>query len=129
MNAFSIAAENIVLMEDKFGHKTLKLADFGGATLFTEDVDCLSWTPAYMAPEMCQFYLNRQFPKHCALIEKCGDVTEKCDVYSLALSILFMYARGHILIKHVTKGMQNIVGPEKADAVSMNIVVLVSYML
>ncbi|XP_052096159.1 probable serine/threonine-protein kinase fhkD [Mytilus californianus] len=121
---FDVKPENIVLMEDASGNKTLKLADFGGATLFTEEVDCLSWTPAYMAPEMDQFYLNKQFPGQRLITTSCGQITEKCDIYSLALSILFLYVRGHILIKHITKGVQAMVGYEKADTVSMKIVVM-----
>lgn len=121
---FDVKPENIVLLEDHEGHKTLKLADFGGATGFEEEVDCLSWTPAYMSPEMDQFYLKRQFPGQKLITTSCGDITEKCDIYSLALSILFLYVRGHILIKHVTQGSQALVGQEKADAVSMNIVIL-----
>ncbi|XP_071158855.1 calcium/calmodulin-dependent protein kinase type II delta chain-like [Mytilus edulis] len=121
---FDVKPENIVLMEDSLGNKTLKLADFGGATLFTEEVDCLSWTPAYMAPEMDQFYLNKQFPGQRLITTSCGLITEKCDIYSLALSILFLYVRGHILIKHITKGVQAMVGYEKADTVSMKIVIM-----
>ncbi|CAC5387596.1 unnamed protein product [Mytilus coruscus] len=121
---FDVKPENIVLMEDALGNKTLKLADFGGATQFTEEVDCLSWTPAYMAPEMDQFYLNKQFPGQRLITMSCGQITEKCDIYSLALSILFLYVRGHILIKHITKGVQAMVGHEKADTVSMKIVIM-----
>ena len=113
------------MLEDSTGHQTIKLADFGGATYFSEEVDCLSWTPAYMSPEMDQFYLNRQFPGQKLITTSCGEITEKCDVYSLALSILFIYVRGHVLIKHVTQGNQNMVGREKADAVSMQIVIQV----
>ena len=123
------SAENIVLFEDSTGHLTIKLADFGGATYFSEEVDCLSWTPAYMSPEMDQFYLNRQFPGLKLIPTSCGKITEKCDVYSLALSILFIYVRGHVLIKHVTQGNQNMVGREKADAVSMQILIKVSMLI
>jgi hypothetical protein len=44
-----------------------------------------------------------------------SEITEKCDVYSLALSILFIYVRGHVLIKHVTQGNQNMVGRETSS--------------
>jgi serine/threonine protein kinase len=77
---FDIKPENILVIGDNY-----VIADFGMAKVITSPLASTSLkggTPAFMSPQMKQLFLN------------CEDVIidyEKCDVWSLGLTLLAAY--------------------------------------
>ena len=80
----------------------LKITDFGSAKLSFDDITFNGWTPEYMAPESCQYFLQVMHDLNFGLTQ--GDITGKVDVFALFLVIGYMYGKKHVLLSLITQG-------------------------
>lgn len=96
-----IKPENLCVMETANG-LVLKITDFGSAKLSFDEITFNGWTPEYMAPESCQFFLQMMHNLSFGL--KVEDITGKVDVFALSLVIGYMYGKKHVLLSLITQG-------------------------
>ena len=83
----------------------MKLSDFGTSKLAQERISWSGWTPEYMAPECAQFVLQLQLANQgLTWNAKESDVTGKADVFPMAMAIMYMYCKAHVLVKLITRG-------------------------
>lgn len=121
-----VKPENLCI-QDANDSLQLKITDFGSAKLPYEDINFTGWTPEYMAPESCQYFLQMMHNLPFGLEQ--GDITGKVDVFALFLVIGYMYGKKHVLLSLVTQGRGNyhrLTVQEKKDHQTRLIVMLAS---
>ena len=69
----------------------MKLIDFGSARLPHQKVTIKDWTPEYMAPECCKYYLSQN--SHDAAV-----ITTKADVFSFSMVCGYIQTKSHLLV-------------------------------
>lgn len=99
-----IKPENLCIQGANDGLQ-LKITDFGSAKLPYEDISFNGWTPEYMAPECCQYFLQTTQNVKFDLVQE--DITGKVDVFALFLVIGYMYEKKHVLLSLITQGKGN----------------------
>ncbi|KAH3795577.1 uncharacterized protein LOC127837119 [Dreissena polymorpha] len=93
---------NVCIYQDKDGSLNLKIIDFGSAKLASERNDFKGLTPEYMAPELCVEKLAKYmapellWEKLCIMNKSEKITSEKVDLYSAGLTILYMLTGKHV---------------------------------
>ena len=120
------SAENLCVREVDDGLE-LKITDFGSAKLSYDDITFNGWTPEYMAPESCQYFLQTMHNQSFGLKQE--DITGKVDVFALSLVIGYMYGKKHVLLSLITQGRGNYNGltPEERKEHQTQLIVMVGF--
>lgn len=125
----SISAENLCVLK-KGSNITLKITDFGSAKRETEPPDFMGCTVEYLSPELGIQLISSKYQSGIQnlLSFDTADyvMTTKSDIYSFALSVMFVYRKGHVVISLFNNGKMSYNGLDEASTIRLRQTILVS---
>ena len=109
----SSSAENLCVLE-KGSNITLKITDFGSAKKEMEPPNFMGFTMGYQSPELGIQLVKSKYqssiPNRLSFDTADYVMTTKSDIYSFALSIMFVYKKEHVVISFFNDGKMSCKG-------------------
>ena len=104
----SISAENLCVLK-KGSNITLKITDFGiGKERNRASKTSWGCTVEYLSPELGIQLISSKYPSGIQNLLSFDTavyvMTTKSDIYSFALSVMFVYRKGHVVISLFNNG-------------------------
>ena len=126
---YDIKPENLCVLK-KGSNITLKITDFGSAKRETEPPDFMGCTVEYLSPELGIQLISSKYQSGIQnmLSFDTADyvMTTKSDIYSFALSVMFVYRKGHVVISLFNNGKMSYNGLDEASTIRLRQTILVS---
>lgn len=126
---YDIKPENLCVLK-KGSNVTLKITDFGSAKRATDPPDFMGCTIEYLSPELGIQLITSKYQSgiHNLVSFDTADyvMTTKSDIFSFALSIMFVYRKGHVVISLFNNGKMSYNGLDEASTIRLRQTILVS---
>lgn len=121
-----LIAENICIRKCA-GHLFLKICDFGSAKEEKEPPDFQGCTVEYLSPELGIQLITTKYQNHGLLGNNISNfiMTTKSDIFSLALTVMFIYRKGHVVISLFNNGNMTYNGLDQATITKIRQTILV----
>ncbi|XP_071158417.1 uncharacterized protein [Mytilus edulis] len=126
---YDIKPENICILK-KESDICLKITDFGSAKKVTEPPDFMGCTVEYLSPELGIQLIASKYQSGVMNLFNYDPadfiISTKSDIFSLALSIMFIYRRGHVVISLFNNGKMSYNGLDAGTINKLRQTILVS---
>ena len=125
----AISAKNLCILK-KGSNIMLKITDFGSAKREAEPPDLIRCAVEYLSPELGIQLISSKYPSGIQNLVSFDTadyvMTTKSDIFSFALSIMFVYRKGHVVISLFNNGKMSYDGLDEASTRRLRNIILVS---